>query len=1145
MAGPPRAFVAPDWIHDLHRDDLSRVFGTTTVKRAVTYQRQGAVQHLRQDLDGVLTATVYGNRPYSTSVWTPDAPRHQTQRGPVGLETDCSCPVGTLCKHAAALILHAQRTSDATRPASPTRPAPTPAPHPTWESLLAPVLAELDPAVEDRGGTPLALQVELAQATTAHPTRLRLKPLTRGASGAWIQTGISWSDLHRGYGGQRGHAEHRAALGAIVQAHAARAPHWYHPGEWVESAALGPAIWPLLREAARCGVALVTGRGRRPVQLADPVDLSLDLTRGPDGIITLDTVVDLPGATAAPQLLGYPGHGLAAGDEHGMVLAPLSRPLSKAVTTLLGRAGQLRVPPADTERFLTTYSPALRRHTTLISSDSSVLVPEVRPPRLGLTVTFEPEHVTRLRWTFRYAVGQVAHEVPLRPAPGIGHGPARAGQARSAGDGPGAAATPVVRDLDREEALLASLDVLDAAPGLRIPLPGKTRLGVVLEPELTGWATVQFVRDVLPALHGRGDIDVTVVGEPLAYAEVEDGPVVQVSTRDLGHPESDGNHDAEGVEIVADRDWFGLGVTIRAGDQEVPLRDLVTALTHDEEHLLLPDGSWFRLDTDELRSLHRVIQEARTLDDGGDGDDLRINRYQAGLWEELVSLGVVTEQSERWQRTVGALLALEELPHPDPPATVEATLRDYQLDGYRWLSFLLDHELGGILADDMGLGKTLQVLTAAERSRVEGRLTPQEPLLVVAPTSVVATWEREAARFTPGLRVAALTQTLRRAGQTLNDLVAGHHVVVTSYTLLRIDEADLLQRTWGAVVLDEAQAVKNHRSRTYQVARRLRAPVKIAVTGTPLENSLMDLWALLSIVAPGLFSSPERFGTVFRKPIESGAAPEQLETLRRRIRPLVLRRTKEAVAADLPAKVEQVISVPLNPAHRRIYDTHLQRERQRILGLLDDVDRHRIAILAALTKLRQLSLDVHLVVPDAPATARPSKVDALLEHVVEVAAEGHRCLVFSQFTRFLRVVRERLEAEGIEHVYLDGRTRDRPRRIAQFTDGDAPVFLISLKAGGSGLTLTEADYVFVLDPWWNPAVEAQAVDRTHRIGQDKTVMVYRLVAEGTIEEKVVELQEHKRELFDKVVDAGGALGAPLSAEDIRGLLGPTTDAPRS
>jgi len=338
-------------------------------------------------------------------------------------------------------------------------------------------------------------------------------------------------------------------------------------------------------------------------------------------------------------------------------------------------------------------------------------------------------------------------------------------------------------------------------------------------------------------------------------------------------------------------------------------------------------------------------------------------------------------------------------------------------------------------------------------------------------------------------------------------------------------------------VLDEAQFVKNHRAKTYQCARLLDAPFKLAITGTPLENSLMDLWALLSIVAPGLFPSPQRFTDEFRKPIESGQAPEVLASLRRRIRPLMLRRTKDNVARDLPPKVEQVLHVTLNPAHQKIYQTHLQRERQRILGMIDDVQKHRIAIFRSLTLLRQLSLDPSLVDKKYAGTVRSSKIDALMEQLEEVVAEGHRALVFSQFTGFLALVRARLTEAGIDHCYLDGRTRDRPRRIAEFREGDAPVFCISLKAGGFGLTLTEADYVFVLDPWWNPAAEAQAVDRTHRIGQDKTVMVYRLVAVDTIEEKVVALQQRKRDLFQQVVEDEAMMSSPLTADDIRELLG--------
>ncbi len=314
------------------------------------------------------------------------------------------------------------------------------------------------------------------------------------------------------------------------------------------------------------------------------------------------------------------------------------------------------------------------------------------------------------------------------------------------------------------------------------------------------------------------------------------------------------------------------------------------------------------------------------------------------------------------------------------------------------------------------------------------------------------------------------------------------------------------------------------------------ARFKLAITGTPVENNLMDLWSMLSIVAPGLFPSPQKFTEQYRTPIERGGNAEALATLRRRIRPLMRRRTKEQVAAELPPKQEQVLEVVLNPKHRKVYDTHLQRERRKVLGLVDDLQRNRFTIFRSLTLLRQLALDASLVDPEY-AGIRSSKIDAFLEHLHEVVAEGHRALVFSQFTGFLASVRKRLDAEGLPYSYLDGRTRDRQRRIDEFREGRAPVFLISLKAGGFGLNLTEADYVFVLDPWWNPAVEAQAVDRTHRIGQDKTVMVYRLVAAGTIEEKVLALQERKRDLFARVMDDdGGALSSALTTEDSWGLF---------
>ncbi|MDN5767036.1 MAG: DEAD/DEAH box helicase [Humibacillus sp.] len=1136
----------PDWVRHVTRPALEGLFGATTVKRGVTYQRRRAVQNLRTGPDGEsMMATVQGTRRYTTSVapWAEqDDDRFDggDDTDELDVQSDCSCPMAYGCKHVVAVILEAQtrlRQVPADRAAKPpARSAP-------WEALLAPVLREPDGALRPESGTtPLGLLVDVSQTSGRGGDRrgagLQLRPVVPGANGGWIRTGISWSDLQYSYQWRRLHPDHRDALVAILMAERGHAHSYYSTGQWVSADAVGPRLWRLLADAVEAGVEVVTGqKGAKPVRVsAEPAAVVIDATRMPSGDLLVRPAVRLPGVDGPPALVGTPAHGAIAVTPRGLTLAPLERPLTDSLASLVD-VGTLTIPRDDAGRFLTHYYPALRQRAVLESSDGTVEFPTVAPPRLGLRVSFEPDHLTRLHWSFRYAVGAETTDVALLP-----HAPVPTGSSTTGRTIPSRPDdTVVIRDAAAEEALLASLDVLDGAPGLRTPLPGKSRPGVVIDPQLQGWATVAFVRDVLPLLLGREDIDVTAVGTPLDYEEADGPPVVAVSTHDpesglerKGFGSGDGRpldaHDAGPQD-----DWFDLGIVVSVGEHDVPLPTLLTALTNGDERLILPNGTWFALDAPQLHALRRIVEEARSLHDP-EAVGLRINRYQAGLWEELVELGVVTHQSARWQQSVGGLLALEEMPHPPPPTAMTADLREYQRDGYQWLSFLWDQRLGGILADDMGLGKTLQTLTMAERARENGTLTPAAPVLVVAPTSVVATWAREAEKFTPGLRVATITATERRSGSTLAEAVAGAHVVVTSYALFRIEADRYHELPWGALVLDEAQFVKNHQSRTYQVARRLRAPVKLAITGTPLENSLMDLWALLSIVAPGLFPNPQRFSELYRRPIESGQSPELLATLRRRIRPLMLRRTKEAVAPDLPPKIEQVVGVPLNPAHRRIYDTHLQRERQRILGLLGDVDRNRIAILTALTKLRQLSLDVHLVAPDAPATVRSSKVDALLEQLVEVAAEGHRCLVFSQFTRFLHIVRDRLTAEGIDHVYLDGRTRDRPKRIAAFTDGDAPAFLISLKAGGSGLTLTEADYVFVLDPWWNPAVEAQAIDRTHRIGQDKTVMVYRLVAEGTIEEKVVALQERKRELFSRVVDEGGLMGAPLTADDIRGLL---------
>ncbi len=1073
---------------------IRRSVGHEVFRRGAAYASEGRVSDMAcsRTLDQ-FEATVIGSggRLYQT-VAAYDA-------GSARWWGECSCPVGVDCKHVAAVLVTA-RDRLARAPAAAARV-------PDWETALV-ELVQPAAASGQRAGTPLGLQFDLEGTADdrGFPPSIRLRPVVPGAKGRWIRTGVSWRDLQYDYHSRRDPA-HAAALRALHRAHRAAedGPDYYGYGDTrVLLEEFGPALWPALQQAVDEGVTLVTTRGG-PVRVAgEPASLAVDLRSDRDADLRIEPVVDLGAGVCVPagavRLLGSPPHGavLLPGDpalppdlvpERGLLLVPV-QPVPRRAGTLL-TAGSLRVPATDRARFLTGFYPALRRALPVRSSDGSVELPEVLPPQLGLQVDHAGNHRARLTWSVQYRTGEDVRRLPL------------------AGDG---AADPG-RDVAAEERLVRSLSLpTDRVPALWQDGPERRPAPTA---ELRGMDTVVLTTELLPRLADAGVL-VEVTGEPAEYRHTEAAPVVHVSATDAD-----------------DADWFDLGVTVTVDGEDIPFALLFAALAAGESHLVLPSGTWFDIRRPEFDRLRSLIEEARALQDV-EREGLRISRYQAGLWDELVELGVVAEQSERWARDVRALLDVDDAEPPAPPAGLVAQLRPYQLAGYQWLSVLWDAGLGGVLADDMGLGKTLQALALVCRAKEAGDLTA--PVLVVAPTSVVSNWAREAARFAPGLDVRTIEATGRKLGVPLAEAVDGADLVITSYTLLRLDGDDYRELPWRGLVLDEAQFVKNHQAKTYAAARRLPARFKLAITGTPVENDLMDLWSMLSIVAPGLFPSPQRFTEHYRTPIEKGGDPEALAALRRRIRPLMRRRTKEQVAAELPPKQEQVLEVVLNPKHRKVYDTHLQRERRKVLGLVDDLQKNRFTIFRSLTLLRQLALDASLV-DQAHAGIRSSKADAFTEHLQEVVAEGHRALVFSSFTGFLGTVRARLDAEGLPYAYLDGRTRDRQRRIDEFRSGRAPAFLISLKAGGFGLNLTEADYVFVLDPWWNPAVEAQAVDRTHRIGQDKTVMVYRLVAAGTIEEKVMALKERKRDLFARVLDDdGGALSGALTADDIRGLF---------
>jgi superfamily II DNA or RNA helicase len=465
---------------------------------------------------------------------------------------------------------------------------------------------------------------------------------------------------------------------------------------------------------------------------------------------------------------------------------------------------------------------------------------------------------------------------------------------------------------------------------------------------------------------------------------------------------------------------------------------------------------------------------------------------------------------ERLRPLVEGFQTLEPAPIPDG---LEATLRPYQRHAADWLHFLRRAGLGGVLADDMGLGKTLETLCALEKGS-----------LVVCPTSVLPTWKAELARFRPGLSV----NLYHGPGRALD----GSDVTLTSYALLRLDADALAGRSWQVVVLDEAQAIKNPDSQVTRAAYRLQGGLKLAVTGTPLENRLEELWSLMHFTNPGLLGGRADFATRYADGIEAGSA-EHAAALRRRVGPFVLRRLKRDVAPELPARTEAIRYVTLEESERAVYDAIHAATRADVVRLLQG-GGSVLKALEALLRLRQAACHVGLV-PGQTATSS-SKVRSLVEALENAAADGHRALVFSQWTSLLDLIEPELTRAGLSFTRLDGSTHDRGEVTRRFQAPDGPtVLLMSLKAGGTGLTLTAADHVFLVDPWWNPAVEAQAADRAHRIGQERPVFVYRLVAQGTVEERILALQETKRALFEAALEGGAGAGA-LTRDDLLALL---------
>lgn len=622
----------------------------------------------------------------------------------------------------------------------------------------------------------------------------------------------------------------------------------------------------------------------------------------------------------------------------------------------------------------------------------------------------------------------------------------------------------------------------------------------------------------------------------LARLEAEGWTIVQEGALPIRLSRAEGvSADVEGSQI----DWFELRFDLEVDGRRLPLLPMVTELIGEYRPGGLPpslyfpcgDGHYVEVPGERIEPILQTLIELH--DNLGDNGELRLSRLDAPRLLELGDLRI--RGGAALKKLAAKLRSFDGIKPVKPPTTFKGRLRDYQQRGLDWLQFLREYELAGILADDMGLGKTVQTLAHLAVEKRAGRM--RQPSLIIAPTSLMGNWRREARQFTPGLRVLVLHGPDR--SDHFDDLPA-YDLILTTYPLLPRDREVLLQQPFHYLILDEAQQIKNPRSQTAQLVREIEANHRLCLTGTPMENHLGELWAQFDFLLPGFLGHREQFSRNYRKPIEQEGDQERLQRLSRRVAPFMLRRLKEQVAKELPPKSELQRSVPLEGRQAALYESIRLSMEKKVRDAIAKrgLARSQITILDALLKLRQVCCDPRLLSLGGRQKQAPSaKLAMLLDMLPELLDEGRRILLFSQFTSMLGLIEQALEKEAIPYSKLTGQTRKREEAIDTFRSGQVNLFLISLKAGGVGLNLSEADTVIHYDPWWNPAVESQATDRAHRIGQDNPVFVYKLLTEGTVEEKILALQEKKRRLADSVYGKGKrGKEVVFDAETIEALL---------
>jgi superfamily II DNA or RNA helicase len=580
------------------------------------------------------------------------------------------------------------------------------------------------------------------------------------------------------------------------------------------------------------------------------------------------------------------------------------------------------------------------------------------------------------------------------------------------------------------------------------------------------------------------------------------------------------------LEVKEGNDWFDIHAVVWFGKYQIPFLSLKQHILHKKREFLLPDGEvaiipdkWFT----QYGSLFSLAEAGKTL---------KLKKHHIGLINDLAedSLANVT-----LERKLQRLSDFEDIADTQMPVHFKGSLRDYQKAGYNWFSFLREYNFGGCLADDMGLGKTIQTLAMLQKVKEDDQLLGiQTTSLIVMPTSLIYNWLTEAKKFTPKLKILAHTGTNRN-----KDVAnfANYDIIITTYGVTRVDVDELKNFYFNYIILDESQNIKNPASKSFKAVRSLKSKHKLILSGTPVENSVSDLWSQLTFLNPGLLGTQAFFYEEYVQAIEKKKDEEKARKLQSIIKPFVLRRTKEQVAAELPPKTEQVIYCDMSEDQAAYYEKTKSAYRNDLLQSMDDgtFAQKQVQLLQGLTALRQLAN--HPVMIDGEYMSDSGKFENVIHTLDNVLKGGHKVLVFSQFVKHLDIFKKHFEAENIPFAYLDGSTRNRGEIVSEFQqNAELKVFLISIKAGGVGLNLTQADYVFILDPWWNPAVEQQAIDRTHRIGQDKKVFIYKFIAKDTVEEKILALQNRKKSLANSLITTEESFFKSLSKEDIRDIL---------